>query len=89
MVIEYHVSTNGKLLTILVHPAEEGGYWAEVLELPGCVSQGETMPEVLTNIGAVIDEWKGICTFIETATTWTTTGAAAGSAIRSRMQEQV
>ena len=38
--------------TVLVHEVEEGetGYWAEVIEMPGCVSQGETLPELLANI---------------------------------------
>ena len=27
---------------IVVHEAEEGGFWAEVPALPGCVSQGES-----------------------------------------------
>ena len=30
-------------LKIIVHKADEGGFWAEVPALPGCVSQGETM----------------------------------------------
>lgn len=37
-------------LKIIVHPAEEGGYWAEVPALPGCFSEGETREEVLANI---------------------------------------
>ena len=33
-----------RFYTIRAHEAtEEGGYWAEVLDLPGCASQGETM----------------------------------------------
>ena len=38
--------------TILVHKGEEGetGYWAEVIEMPGCVSQGETLVELQANI---------------------------------------
>ena len=38
--------------TILVHKCEEGetGYWAEVMEMPGCVSQGETLDELRANI---------------------------------------
>jgi predicted RNase H-like HicB family nuclease len=28
-------------LKVLVHPAEEGGYWAEVPAMPGCISEGE------------------------------------------------
>ncbi len=35
---------------IIIHDAEEGGYWAEVPSLPGCVSEGETIEEVVANI---------------------------------------
>jgi predicted RNase H-like HicB family nuclease len=38
----------------IIHKAEEGGYWAEVPALPGCVSQGETMAEVTKNIREAI-----------------------------------
>jgi predicted RNase H-like HicB family nuclease len=31
---------------IVIHEADEGGYWAEVPALPGCYSQGETISEV-------------------------------------------
>ena len=41
-------------LHVIVHEAEEGGFWAEVLELPGCMSQGETQAEVLANIQEAI-----------------------------------
>ncbi len=41
--------------TVVVHEAEEGGYWAEVIELPGCVSQGETMDELRRSIKEAID----------------------------------
>ncbi|MCZ7636131.1 MAG: type II toxin-antitoxin system HicB family antitoxin [Verrucomicrobia bacterium] len=30
-------------LKAIIHVAEEGGYWAEVPALPGCVRQGETV----------------------------------------------
>ncbi len=32
---------------IIIHVAEEGGYWAEFPALPGCYTQGETIEEVL------------------------------------------
>ncbi|MDO8590959.1 MAG: type II toxin-antitoxin system HicB family antitoxin [bacterium] len=32
--------------TVKVHPAEEGGFWAEVPALPGCFTQGETIEEI-------------------------------------------
>ncbi len=41
-------------LKIIVHEAEEGGYWAEVPALPGCASQGETVKELLENIKEAI-----------------------------------
>jgi len=41
--------------TALVHEAEEGGYWAEVVELSGCVSQGETLDELRRNIREAIE----------------------------------
>ena len=41
--------------TVLVHPAEEGGFWSEVPEHPGCRSQGETIEEVLSNSREAIE----------------------------------
>jgi predicted RNase H-like HicB family nuclease len=42
---------------IVVHEAEEGGYWAEVPALPGCASQGETMDDLLANMRDAIQAW--------------------------------
>jgi predicted RNase H-like HicB family nuclease len=47
---------------ILVHAAEEGGYWAEVPALPGCVSEGETMPETLNNLREAAQGWLVVAT---------------------------
>ena len=44
-------------LKVLIHSAEEGGYWAEVPALPGCVSQGETIDELRSNIREAIEGW--------------------------------
>ena len=41
--------------TVFVHEAEEGGFWAEVPELPGCASQGETLDELEHNITEAIE----------------------------------
>jgi predicted RNase H-like HicB family nuclease len=41
--------------TVLIHTAEEGGYWVEVPALPGCFSQGETLDEALANIQEAIE----------------------------------
>ena len=36
-------------VTVRVHPAAEGGFWSEVVGLPGCASQGETREEARRN----------------------------------------
>ena len=41
--------------TILIHQAEEGGFWSEVPDLPGCYSQGETIEEALRNSREAIE----------------------------------
>ncbi|MDD4161129.1 MAG: type II toxin-antitoxin system HicB family antitoxin [Methanothrix sp.] len=43
--------------TILVHEAEEGGFWSEVPALPGCYSQGETIDETLRNTKEAIESY--------------------------------
>lgn len=35
------------VLKLIVHQAEEGGYWAEVPALPGCFTQAETLDELV------------------------------------------
>jgi predicted RNase H-like HicB family nuclease len=37
-------------LKIIIHQAEEGGYWAEVPAILGCATQGETFQELIQNI---------------------------------------
>ena len=41
----------------IIHPAEEGGYWAEVPALPGCITEGDTMEEVVANLKDAIEGW--------------------------------
>jgi len=40
---------------VIIHEAEEGGYWAEAPSLPGCFSQGETLEEIKENIREAIE----------------------------------
>ena len=47
----------GMNIKAVVHKAEEGGYWAEVPALPGCVTQAETMPELRRNLREAIEGW--------------------------------
>ncbi len=42
---------------VLLHAAEEGGFWAEVPALPGCVSEGDTYDETLANIREAATGW--------------------------------
>ena len=42
-------------IKIIVHEAEEGGFWAEAPALPGCASQGESLDELLANMREAIE----------------------------------
>ena len=42
-------------LKIVIHDAEEGGYWAEVPSIACCATQGETFEELLENIYEAIE----------------------------------
>ena len=42
-------------LNVVVHEADEGGYWAAVPALPGCATQGETFEELLRNLYEVVE----------------------------------
>lgn len=45
------------VLTAIIYTAEEGGYWAEVPSLPGCLSEGDTLEEVKANIREAAAAW--------------------------------
>jgi predicted RNase H-like HicB family nuclease len=42
-------------LKIIVHEAQEGGFWGEVPAIPGCASQGETVEALLKNLREAIE----------------------------------
>jgi predicted RNase H-like HicB family nuclease len=42
-------------LKVLIHEAEEGGYWAEVPAIPGCATEGDTFQELLENIYEAVE----------------------------------
>lgn len=42
-------------LKVVIHEAEEGGYWAEVPAIPGCATQGETFEELLKNLYEAVE----------------------------------
>ena len=41
----------------IVHQAVEGGYWAEVPALPGCITEGDTIEELENNLKDAIEGW--------------------------------
>lgn len=40
--------------SVVVHEADEGGFWVEVPALPGCYSQGESVEDALGNVREAI-----------------------------------
>ncbi len=46
----YAISAEAMKIKVIVHEAEEGGFWAEVPAIPGCATQGETFEELLKNL---------------------------------------
>ena len=45
------------MIKAIIHKAEEGGFWAEVPALPGCVTQGETEAEIEASLHEAIALW--------------------------------
>ncbi len=42
-------------LQVVIHEADEGGYWAEVPSIPGCATQGDSFEELLNNLYEAIE----------------------------------
>jgi predicted RNase H-like HicB family nuclease len=42
-------------IKVVVHEAEEGGYWAEVPAIPGCATQGDSFEELLQNLYEAVE----------------------------------
>jgi predicted RNase H-like HicB family nuclease len=42
-------------LQVVIHEADEGGYWAEVPAIPGCATQGDTFEELLQNLYEAVE----------------------------------
>jgi predicted RNase H-like HicB family nuclease len=40
---------------VVIHEAEEGGYWAEAPALPGCFTEGDTRGELLANLREAVE----------------------------------
>ena len=44
-------------LKVRIHKDPQGGFWAEVPALPGCMTQGETPAELEANLREAIEGW--------------------------------
>ena len=44
------IEVDGTKYHLTIHDAEEGGFWARVRGMPGCVSQGDTLDELEINV---------------------------------------
>ncbi len=42
-------------LKVVIHEAEEGGYWAEVPSIRGCATQGDSFDELLSNLYEAVE----------------------------------
>ncbi len=47
--------TNPLAFEVVLHREKDGGYWVEVPQLKGCVSQGDSRKEALKNIREAIE----------------------------------
>jgi predicted RNase H-like HicB family nuclease len=47
-------------VNVIIHRAEEGGYWAEIPALPGCVTEGDTEEELMADLKDTIEGWLAI-----------------------------
>ena len=50
---------SSSIVTVHVYRAEEGGFWAEMPEYPGCYTQGETMDELKDNVREAVQCYIG------------------------------
>jgi len=48
---------NAPYIRMIIPNAEEGGYLAEVLELPGCISEGQTPEQAFHNVEEAMKGW--------------------------------
>lgn len=47
-------------IKVVVHKAEEGGFWAEVPSIPGCATQGDTFEELLKNLYEAVEGYLAV-----------------------------
>lgn len=42
-------------IKVVIHEAEEGGFWAEVPAIPGCATQGDIFEDLLQHLYEAIE----------------------------------
>ena len=42
-------------LKVVIHEAQEGGYWAEVPSVPGCATQAESLDELMKKLHEAVE----------------------------------
>lgn len=42
-------------IKVIIHQAEEGGFWAEVPALPGCFTEGDSRKKLVANLREAIE----------------------------------
>jgi len=47
-------------IKVIIHEAEEGGFWAEVPALPGCATQGDNFEELLQHLYEAIEGYLSV-----------------------------
>lgn len=53
-----HTLENSSMkLKAIIREAEEGGFWAEVPSLPGCVTQADSLEELKVNLQEAVTLW--------------------------------
>ncbi|WP_373526179.1 type II toxin-antitoxin system HicB family antitoxin [Nostoc sp.] len=52
--LEYYLNLH---YPVTLHPSPEGGYVAQIKDLPGCLTQGETLEETMANINEARELW--------------------------------
>jgi predicted RNase H-like HicB family nuclease len=53
--IKFTLTDRSMKLTVIVHEAIEGGYWAEVPAIPGCATEGDSWDELISNLHEAIE----------------------------------
>jgi predicted RNase H-like HicB family nuclease len=42
-------------IKVIIHQAEEGGYWAEIPAIPGCFTEGDSWGELIKKIYEAVE----------------------------------